>query len=66
MCQTRTPEWIPLAEAARRLDCTHGVIKRLIEREQLSVRRIPGTHPRVEHPELARLVNDNTRPALAS
>ncbi len=66
MCQGKTREWIPLAEAARRLDCTHGVINRLIKSQRLSVRRIPGTQPRVSAPELARLANDNTRLAIAS
>jgi excisionase family DNA binding protein len=55
--------WIPLAEAARRLETSGPVVRRLIDRGQLSVRRLPGCHPRVAATELAQLIAQNTRPA---
>lgn len=59
-------EWIPLAEAARRIESSHTVIRRLIDRRELSVRRLPGTQPRVKASELARLASDHTSPPAAA
>jgi excisionase family DNA binding protein len=56
-------DWISVAEAARRLGTSGTVVRRLIKREQLSVRAIPGTHPRVPSTELSRLVARHTHPA---
>jgi excisionase family DNA binding protein len=55
--------WIPIAEAARRLDCTHTVIDRLIQNGKISVRQLPGGHPRVPAAELVRLAEASTKPA---
>ena len=58
--------WISLKEAARRLEVSPPVVRRLVDRQLLTCRALPGCHPRVPAAELARLVTDNTRRALAS
>jgi hypothetical protein len=59
----RAKTWIPLAEAARRLECSAPAVRRIVDRGLLTVREIPGTHPRVDARELDRLVIEHTRPA---
>jgi hypothetical protein len=36
--------WIPIAEAARRIEASGPVVRRLIDSGQLTVRRLPGCH----------------------
>jgi len=57
-------EWITAAEAARQFNCKPGMIRRLVRSQQLSVRAIPHTHPRVDPGELARLIKGYTHKAL--
>jgi hypothetical protein len=56
-------KWIPLREGARRLDVCYPTIRRLINAGQLSVRQLPGCHPRVAADELHALAQHHTRPA---
>lgn len=58
-----TKSWIPLAEAARRIEASGPVVRRLIDRGELTVRRLPGGHPRVAAAELNRLIVASTHPA---
>jgi hypothetical protein len=55
--------WISLNEAARRLEVSPPVVRRLVDRGALTCRELPGCHPRVSVPDLTRLVSEHTRPA---
>ena len=57
--------WISIASAARTIEASTPVVRRLIDSGQLTVRRLPGCHPRVAAAELARLLEASTRPATA-
>lgn len=59
----KSKTWIPLAEAARRIEASGPVVRRLIDSGQLTVRRLPGCHPRVAAAELNRLIVASTRHA---
>jgi hypothetical protein len=56
-------EWISYAECGRRLNCSIAVVRRLVQRGQLTARLVPGTRPRVLAADLARLSEQYTRPA---
>jgi hypothetical protein len=51
-------EWVSLSEAGRRLGGSARIVRRLADRSQLTIRQLPGCHPKVplvEVEELARL-----------
>jgi hypothetical protein len=62
MCKQSERKWISIPAAARELDCSHTRIRRILSAGQVSVLRIPGTHPRVSTTDLAQFINSHTAP----
>ncbi len=56
-------EWLSLSEAGRRLGGSPQTIRRLAQRRQLTLRQIPGCHPRVPASEVEELAVEHTSKA---
>ncbi len=56
-------EWLSLSEAGRRLGGSPQTVRRLAERRQLTLRHIPGCHPRVPASEVEELAAEHTSQA---
>jgi len=56
-------EWVSLSEAGRRLGGSAQFVRRLADRSQLTIRQLPGCHPKVRAVEVEELARLHTRPA---
>jgi hypothetical protein len=56
-------EWMSFGEASEKLGVNRHAVKRLADSGNLTVRCVPGTHPRVWGPDVDRLVERSTRHA---
>lgn len=57
--------WIKRTEAARRLGIGVKALKRMVAAGHLTVRELPGTHPRVLLADVERVASTSIRPADA-
>ena len=57
-------DWVSLSEAGRRLGGTAHTVRRLADRSQLTIRQLPGCHPKVPAVEVEELARLHTRPAV--
>ncbi len=56
-------EWISLAAAGRKIGTTGRAVRRLAERGEVSLLRLPGCHPRVRSLEVDRLAEEHIQQA---
>ena len=56
-------EWVSIPETGRILGISDVAVRRIIETGALTVRRLPGCHPRVFRDDVVRLLEASTIPA---
>jgi excisionase family DNA binding protein len=56
-------DWITLREAAELMGITYGRIRLLVDRQAISVVRLPGGAPMVSRSEVLKLVQRSIKPA---
>lgn len=65
MISTTCDRWVSLAEGQRRAAVGRDALLKLIADGRLSIRRIPGSKPRIRERDLDALIEASTTPASA-